>query len=89
MKLINWIIDKLLNKFYLYQSSFSRVYTQTIVKKSVEKIIDDKALYFNTYNEYINWNLNYAKQFPNKLILEFGVEAGVTGKIISDFFPRF
>ena len=50
-----------------------------------QKIIDDKALYFNDYNEYINWNLNYAKQFPNKLILDFGVEKGIVGKIISDF----
>ena len=88
MKLINKVVSKLLNKFYSYQNSFSRVYTQTIVKKNVEKIIDDKALYFNTYNEYINWNLNYEKQFPNKLILEFGVQTGSTGKIISDFFPN-
>ena len=88
MKLINKVVSKLLNKFYSYQNSFSRVYTQTIVKKNVEKIIDDKALYFNTYNEYINWNLNYAKQFPNKLILEFGVSKNITGKIISDFFSN-
>ena len=51
-------------------------------------MIDDRALYFDKYNEYINWNLNYVKNFPNKLILEFGVEKGLTGKIISDFFPN-
>ena len=57
-----------------------------VSEKTIKKLIDDEALYFNVYSEYINWNLNYAKQFDNKIILEFGVAKGQSGKVISDFF---
>lgn len=86
--LFNKFLNTIINRYYCHNNSFSNIYTRTITKKSVEKIIDDKALYFDNYNEYINWNLNYLKNFPNKLFLEFGVEKGLTGKIISDFFPN-
>lgn len=86
--LLNKFLNKIISRYYNHNNSFSNIYTRTITKNSVKKMIDDKALYFDKYSEYIDWNLNYAKKFTNKLILEFGVEKGLTAKIISDFFPN-
>ena len=82
------LINKLIKRYYLHNNSFSNVYIRKIMDKNIQKMIDDEAYYFDDVIKYFNWNLNYAKNFPNKLILEFGVEQGSSGKVISDFFPE-
>jgi len=84
--ILNKLINQLLKRYYYHKNSSSNIYTRTITKKTIKRLIDDEALYFNEYSKYINWNLNYAKQFDNKIILEFGVAKGQSGKVISDFF---
>lgn len=85
-KFINKTIDKLLRRNLNYHLAFANIQRQVIHQKIAKQFLIDKTLYFNNYNDYILYCMRHSEPYKNKLIMEFGIEDGGTGKLIANFF---